>query len=269
MTIVHCWRCLVGVLVREALRFVHQRKRFAAALVRPLIWLLVFATGFRAALGVSIIPPYDTYIPYEVYITPGLIAMILLFNGMQSSLSMVYDREMGSMRNLLVSPLPRWYLLVCKLLAGTFVSVVQVYAFLLIAALFGISMPVSGYVWLLPTLVLCGLMLGSFAMLLSSVIKQLENFAGIMNFVIFPMFFLSSALYPLWKMRESSQLLYQICAVNPFTDVIELIRFALYGKFNAGSVFIVAAALAVFLGAAIYAYNPDRGMTARRIGSSS
>ena len=269
MTVIHAWRCLIGVLVREALRFVHQRERFAAALVRPLIWLLVFAAGFRAALGVSIIPPYETYIPYEVYIAPGLVAMIQLFNGMQSSLSMVYDREMGSMRTLLVSPLPRWYLLVCKLLAGTFVSILQVYSFLGVAALFGITMPGAGYLWLLPVLIVCGLMLGSFAMVLSSVIKQLENFAGIMNFVIFPMFFLSSALYPLWKMKESSHLLYQICVVNPFTHAVELIRFALYGQFNWGSALYVAAALGLFLGAAVYAYNPARGITARQGGSGA
>ena len=174
MTVVHAWRCLIGVLVRESLRFVHQRERFAAALVRPLVWLLVFAAGFRAALGVSIIPPYGTYIPYGVYIVPGLVAMIQLFNGMQSSLSMVYDREMGSMRTLLVSPLPRWYLLVYKLLAGTFVSILQVYSFLGVAALFAITMPAVGYLWLLPVLIVCGLMLGSFAMVLLSAIKQLK-----------------------------------------------------------------------------------------------
>ena len=269
MTVVHAWRCLIGVLVHESLRFVHQRERFAAALVRPLVWLLVFAAGFRAALGVSIIPPYGTYIPYGVYIVPGLVAMIQLFNGMQSSLSMFCDREMGSMRTLLVSPLPRWYLLVYKLLAGTFVSILQVYSFLGVAALFAITMPAVGYLWLLPVLIICGLMLGSFAMVLLSAIKQLENFAGIMNFIIFPMFFLSSALYPLWKMKESSQLLYQICVVNPFTHAVEMIRFALYGQFNAGSALYVVAVLALFLGAAVYAYTPARGMTARRGGSGS
>ena len=72
--------------------------------MRPLVWLFIFAAGFRQVLGVSIIPPYETYVLYEVYITPGLMAMIQLFNGMQSSLSMVYDREMGNMRTLLVSP---------------------------------------------------------------------------------------------------------------------------------------------------------------------
>ena len=103
--------CLYGIVWREGLRFLHQRERFVSALVRPLVWLFIFAAGFRQTLGVSIIPPYETYVLYEVYITPGLMAMIQLFNGMQSSLSMVYDREMGNMRMLLVSPVPRWFLL--------------------------------------------------------------------------------------------------------------------------------------------------------------
>ncbi|MCP4875677.1 MAG: ABC transporter permease [Gammaproteobacteria bacterium] len=261
---VHAWRCLLGILVRESLRFIHQRERFIAALIRPLVWLLVFAAGFRSVLGISIIPPYETYISYEVYIVPGLIGMIQLFNGMQSSLSMVYDREMGSMRTLLVSPLPRWYLLVCKLLAGTFISILQVYAFLLIASAFGISMAPMGYLFLLPSLIACGLMLGAFAMLLSSLIKQLENFAGIMNFVIFPMFFMSSALYPLWRMRESSELLFNICSLNPFTYAVELTRFALYQRLNAEACIFTLIALAVFLGAAIYAYDPARGMMHRK-----
>ena len=125
--------CLKGIVWREALRFIHQRERFVSALVRPLVWLFIFAAGFRQVLGVSIIPPYETYVLYEVYIAPGLIAMIQLFNGMQSSLTMVYDRETGGMRTLLVSPFPRWWLLTSKLLAGTLVSVLQAYAFLLIA----------------------------------------------------------------------------------------------------------------------------------------
>ena len=262
----HYLRCFVGIVTREGLRFVQQRERFLAALVRPLVWLLVFAAGFRAALGVSIIPPYETYIPYEVYIAPGLIGMIQLFNGMQSSLSMVYDREMGSMRTLLVSPLPLWYLLVCKLLAGTLVSILQVYAFLLIAYFFGIEAPAVGYVTVLPVLIVTGLMLGGLGMLLSSVIKQLENFAGIMNFVIFPMFFLSSALYPLWKMQESSLLLYRICAANPFTHAVEAIRFGLYGQVNGASLAVTLAAGTLFMSLAIAAYNPARGMLSRKPG---
>ena len=106
LTLGHYLRALRVIITREGLRFVYQRGRFISALVRPLVWLFIFAAGFRSVLGVSIQPPYVTYILYEVYITPGLCGMILLFAGMQSSLAMVYDREMGSMRVLLVSPLP-------------------------------------------------------------------------------------------------------------------------------------------------------------------
>ena len=134
-----------GIARRELLRFANQRERFLAALVRPLVWLFIFAAGFRSVLGLSITPPYQTYVLYEVYVTPGLVGMILLFSGMQSSLSMVYDRETGAMRTLLVSPYPRWFLLGSKLLAGVLVSVLQVYAFLFIAWLWGVEPPAIGY----------------------------------------------------------------------------------------------------------------------------
>ncbi|WP_420335049.1 ABC transporter permease [Roseibium sp.] len=256
--------CLVAIVHREASRFVSQRGRFLAAIVRPLVWLIVFAAGFRAALGLSIQPPYQTYITYEVYIVPGLCGMIQLFSGMQSSLSLVYDREMGSMRLLLTSPIPRWWLLFCKLFASTTISIFQVYTFLAIAALTGIDFSFAGYVAILPALILNGLMLGALGLLLSSTINQLENFAGVMNFVIFPMFFLSTALYPLWKMAEASPLLRDICAFNPFSHGVELIRFALYGQFNGMALVWVLLAFGVFLGLSILGYDPARGIVRRK-----
>ncbi len=259
-------RVLYGIVAREALRWVGQRGRFVSALVRPLVWLGIFAAGFRYVLGMSIIAPYDTYIPYEVYIAPGLVAMIQLFNGMQSSLSMVYDREMGSMKTLMISPFPRWYLLLCKLLAGVAVSVVQVYMFLAIALFWDVSPPLLGYLEMLPALILAGLMLGALGLVLSSFVKQLENFAGVMNFVIFPMFFASSALNPLWRIKESSLWLYRIYAVNPFTHAVELIRFAMYGQFNLLSAAVVTGFLVLFMVLAVFGYDPGRGLIAKRGG---
>jgi ABC-2 type transport system permease protein len=261
--------CLQGIVWREGLRFVHQRERFVSALVRPLVWLFIFAAGFRQVLGVSIVPPYETYVLYDVYITPGLMAMIQLFNGMQSSLTMVYDRETGGMRTLLVSPFPRWFLLGSKLLAGTLVSILQVYAYLAIAWFWDIEAPPIGYFAIIPALLLSGMMLGALGMLISSLVKQLENFSGVMNFVIFPMFFASSALYPLWRVKESSPLLYYVCQANPFTHAIELIRFALYGRLSQTSLIVVAACAIVFLVGAVIAYDPARGFLARRGGGAN
>ena len=260
----HYYRALKGIVWRELLRFIHQRERFISALVRPLMWLFIFAAGFRSTLGVAIIPPYETYILYEVYITPGLVGMVQLFNGMQSSLSMVYDREMGSMKTLLVSPLPRGFLLTSKLLAGVAISVIQAYFFLGIAWLYGVEAPPQGYLTVFPALILSGLMLGALGLLLSSMIRQLENFAGVMNFVIFPMFFLSSALYPLWKIRESNPLLARIAEWNPFTYAVESIRFALYGQVNMEAFLVAGGALLVFLGGAIWGYDPTRGILHRK-----
>ena len=264
MKLIHYLRCFAGITAREWRRFLNQRGRFFSALVRPLVWLAIFATGFHFVLGVSIIPPYETYIPYEVYIAPGLIAMILLFNGMLISLSMVYDREMGSMRILMVSPLPRWFLLTAKLLAGCVLSVLQAYAFLAIALIWDIEPPWYGYITVLPALVLSGLMMGALGLLLSSAIRQLENFASVMNFVIFPMFFASSALYPLWHVKEASLPLYYVCQANPFTHAVELIRFALYAQLEPVSAVVLVASTAIFLTLAVYGYDPAKGLMQRR-----
>lgn len=300
--------CFNGIVWREVLRYLHQRERFFSALVRPLIWLFIFAAGFRQTLGVSIIPPYESYVLYEEFIAPGLIGMILLFNAMQSSLSMVYDRETGAMRTLLVSPFPRSFLLISKLLGGVSVAMLQVYAFLFVAwfweirpaniteiklftmydpphwlgdgivgsvrepivnSLFAVPafmQAYAGYFTVIPALLIAGLMLGSLALFMSSVIKQLENFAGVMNFVIFPMFFASSALYPLWRIREASPLLYEVCRFNPFTYCVELVRFALHGQIDTISLAVVVACTLFFLAAAVYAYNPSKGLIARRGG---
>jgi len=257
------WQCFSGIVLREWLRFVLQRTRFLSALVRPLLWLLVFAAGFRAALGIAIIAPYDTYITYETYIVPGLACMILLFNGMQGSLAMVYDREMGSMRVLLTSPLPRVFLLASKLLATALISLLQVYAFLAIAWLYGVQPPALGMLAALPALLLVALLLSAMGLLLSNGIRQLENFAGVMNFVIFPLFFLSSALYPLWKMRESSEWLYWLCALNPFSHAVELVRFALYERFNGLALAVCVVLTVVFSVLAVMSFNPQHAALRR------
>lgn len=258
----HATMALRAICQREIKKFWHQRGRLLSSMVRPALWLFVFAVGFQNVLGIAIMPPYDTYIPYQVYIVPGLLGIILLFNGMQSSLAMVYDREMGLMRLLLTSPLPRWYLLLTKLIAGTVLSVLQAYVFLILCAIFGIELPWLGLLTLLPALLLGAMLLGAIGLALSVYIKQLENFAGTMNFVIFPMFFISSALYPLWKLQDAgAEILYLLAQVNPFTHVVELIRFAFYGQFSLKSFCVVLIGLVVFFSLAVWGYDPQRGMS--------
>ncbi|MAD41444.1 MAG: multidrug ABC transporter permease [Arcobacter sp.] len=247
--------CALGIIYKELLRFIKQKSRFFSALVRPLLWLFIFSVGFKSALGLAIIPPYETYITYETYIVPGLIGMILLFNGMQSSLAMIFDREMGSMKILLTSNISRSYLLFCKMFATGIVSTIQATVFLFIAFLYGIDIPTLGYLLAIPAILFTSIILNAFALFISSVIKQLENFASVMNFVIFPMFFLSSALYPLWKIKDSSLFLYQVCVLNPFTYIVEFVRFTLYLKFELNSFLIIIAIFIITISLAFIGYN--------------
>jgi ABC-2 type transport system permease protein len=265
---VHALGAMRAIVGRELAKFARQYGRLVSALVRPLLWLAVFASGFRNVFGVSIVEPYDTYIPYDVYIAPGLVGMVLLFNGMQSSLAMVYDREMGLMRLLLTAPLPRWWILLSKLTATAVLSLAQAAAFVVVAALLGTVLPVfAPGLWHTPHVLLAAtasaLMLGALGLLLSVHIKQLENFAGTMNFVIFPMYFMSTALYPLWKLEESgAQWVYRIAQVNPFTHAVEWMRFALYGKDPGWAPLVVLGTLALCFALAAWGYDPQRGFGA-------
>jgi ABC-2 type transport system permease protein len=261
----HALQAMRAIVAREVVKFSRQTGRLASAIVRPLLWLAVFAAGFRNVFGVAIVEPYDTYIPYDVYIAPGLVGMVLLFNGMQSSLAMVYDREMGLMRLLLTAPLPRWWILLSKLTATAVLSLAQAAVFVVIAALVGTQLP-----WSLSTLAQVAaaalggaLMMGALGLVLSVHIRQLENFAGTMNFVIFPMYFLSTALYPLWKLEESGATWVAWAAqVNPFTHAVEWLRFALYGKDPGLSPWVVLGTLAVCFVLAVWGYDPQRGFGA-------
>lgn len=245
------------IVAREVAKFVRQRERLLSSVVRPLLWLLVFATGMHDLLGVSIIAPYRTYTPYQEYVLPGLIGVVVLFQSMQSALSLVYDREAGVMRVMLVTPLPRVWLLFAKIMAASVLSLGQALVFLVVASVFNIHMP-WGTAWaLVPAALLAGLMLGAIGLVVTVYTRQIENFAGMMNFVIFPMFFLSSALYPLWKLREAgAEVVWWIAILNPFTHAVELVRFAAYGQMNWVSLAVVVGVGLAAFALAVRGYNP-------------
>jgi ABC-2 type transport system permease protein len=266
--ILHLLRALRAVVGRELLRFLKQPSRLGSALVRPMLWLVVFSAGFHNVFGVAIVPPYDTYVDYKVYMVPGLLGMVALFNGMQSSLSMVFDREMGVMRLLLTAPLARGWLLAFKLLAGASLSVLQMAVFVLLAVATGVEVEPSGVPGLLLAMLATAVMLAALGLMLSVYVRQLENFAGTMNFVIFPMFFISPALYPLWKLEESGAWwLHQLALVNPFTHAVEMLRFASVGQVSTLATGVVLACTGVFFVLALWGYDPQRGWIKQKGGA--
>ncbi len=261
MKLLHARLALAAITGREVHKFLRQPGRLASSLVRPLLWMVVFAAGFRQMPDLGNVMPFNPDLDYRLYMVPGLALMVCLFNGMQSSLAMVYDREMGVMRLLLTAPLPRSYLLACKLAGGAFLSVLQALAYMIIVVIWSIGLSPWQVLSALPALILGALMLSAFGLMLSVYIKQLENFAGTMNFVIFPMFFLSSALYPIQRMQNAgAEWIYQVSSFNPFTHAVEALRYALYGKIAPLSLAVVVISSLVFYMIAAAGYDPQRGL---------
>ena len=235
------WRPVWGIIEREMVRMLRQRGRLVSTAVRPLIWLVVIGSGFNAMLGH--IGSYS----YHQFLVPGLLGMVMLFGAMLVSLTVVYDKEFGVMRLLITAPLPHYWIVVAKVISGAVVAVVQAAAFALLLAPFGYVGSEVSIVLLLLGLVATALACASLGIVFAVWSSTLDNFAVVMNFVIFPVFFLSGALYPVQQLPD---VLKFVAVINPFTYGVDLLKHALLGSAAplSGTDFGVLVDVAVLLG---------------------
>ncbi len=211
-------RAVGAIIARELKRMVRQRGRLLSAMVRPLIWLLIIGTGIQ-----TLIEGADTG-NYKHFLVPGLLCMVLLFGAMLASLSLVYDKESGVMRMLVMAPFPHYWIVLARTLSATLVGLTQ--AAMLMALLWPLgylALPASLSL-LLIGLFMTSLACASVGMVIAVYSQTLEDFAVIMNFVIFPMFFLSGALYPLEQLPVALKF---IAFCNPFSYGVDLLKHAL------------------------------------------
>jgi ABC-2 type transport system permease protein len=234
-------RPFYAVVERELVRMFRQRGRLLAAMVRPLIWLLVIGTGLDAMLGRA----GDG--SYRYFLVPGVVGMTMLFGAMIASLSTVYDKESGVMRMLVVAPFPHHWIVVARTLSATAAAVVQALLLLGLLVLLGYVGADARWGLLLAGLVATSLACASLGMLVAAWSPTLENFAVIMNLVIFPVFFLSGALYPVQHLPDW---LRWVASINPFTYGVDLLKHASPAATGARFApdFAVATDLAVLLG---------------------
>ncbi len=230
-----------AVVEREFKRFVRQRGRLLSTLVRPLLWLVVIGSGYSA-----IVSDGDG-ISYHQYLLPGIFGMVLLFSTMLSALATVHDREFGPIRMLLIAPVPRSAIVWAKTLAATLLGLAQAILFLPLLFFLGIWPGPAALLFFFCGVALTALALSSLGMLLASRIRSIEGFAVVMNFVIFPMFFLSGALYPAARLPGWLQ---PVVRINPLTYGIDLMKHALLpdGPGALGGEFLPALDVGVLVG---------------------
>ncbi|HWQ40179.1 MAG TPA: ABC transporter permease [Burkholderiales bacterium] len=210
-------RPVYAVLEREVVRMFRQRGRLLSAMVRPLIWLFVIGAGFGAIMDQA------RGVPYQYFLVPGVLGMTMLFGAMLAALTTVYDKESGVMRMMIVAPLPHAWIVIAKLLSAALAGIVQALLLLVVLALLGYLEPRTDWILLSVALVTTSLACGGIGMLTASFTRTLDNFAAIMNFVIFPVFFLSGSLYPV---HDLPQALRWIATLNPYTYGVDLLKHA-------------------------------------------
>ncbi len=208
-------RAITAIIGRELKRTLRQRGRLLSSLARPLLWLVVIGGGVETMVARN-----GTY---RDFLVPGLVAMSLLFGGMLAALSLVHDKESGVLRLLLVAPIHHGWIVVARTLSAAAAALLQATLLLVVLAACGRLGVITDWPLLAAGLVLTALTAATLGMLVAVWARSLENFAVMMNLVIFPLLFLSGALYPVQGLPVW---LKAVAVANPFSYGVDLLKHA-------------------------------------------
>lgn len=217
------FKAIYVIVLREFKRFFRQKGRLLGTIARPLLWLIIIGSGLSGLVG------EQGGMSYRQFMIPGIIGMTILFSSVFSTISVVWDREFGFLREMLVAPISRLTIVLGKLISGTLLSAFQGIILFLLVPLFGFSLSPIEVFQMAVLLILVSLSITSLGLLVASFLDSLEGFNVIMNFMVLPMFFLSGALYPV-KMLPS--ILQYIAWINPLSYGIDSFKHVMFGSFK-------------------------------------
>lgn len=209
-------RAAAIVWQRELIRFSRSKLRVITSLAQPILYLFVFGTG----LG-SLVSQANVGFDYRMFLFPGVIAMTVLFSAVFSAVSIVWDREFGFLREMLVAPVPRSGIVVGKALGGATVATIQGALVLLMAPLVGLKVSVVIIAEALLVMALLAFCLTAMGIVVASRMQRIEAFQAVMQFFLMPLFFLSGALFPIANLPEWLGFLVRL---NPMTYAVVALR---------------------------------------------
>ncbi|MFH1014450.1 MAG: ABC transporter permease [Nitrospirota bacterium] len=203
------------IVAREFKKFVRERSRLVSAIARPLVWLFLVGAGMS-----RLVPPVDG-VSYMQFIFPGILGMTILFSSMFSSISIIWDKEFGFMKEILVAPVSRLTIVVGKALSGSIVSTLQAVIVLLLFPLLGLKLGAADIIGAVVICMLVSFSVSAFGIVIATFYESYESFSAIMNFIIMPMFFLSGAMYPVKLLPEALRF---AAKLNPLTYGVDALK---------------------------------------------
>jgi ABC-2 type transport system permease protein len=218
------WRAIKIVTYRELLRVRSDRIRLVSSLAQPFLFLFVMGTGL------SNITQGSTGLDnFRTFLYPGVLTMSVLFTAMFSSVSIVWDREFGFLREMLVAPVPRSAIIIGKALGGSMVATIQGMVVLCLAGFADIPYNPVMLALLLVELFVLAFAVCSFGLMIATRIRQMQAFFGIMNLVVMPLYFLAGGLYPLSGLPDWLQF---ITKLNPLTYAVSAMRHTVFAHLD-------------------------------------
>lgn len=252
---------IYGIVARDLTRTTRQKGRLLGGIVRPFMWLLLVGTGFNAIAQV------EGGVSYQAFVYPGIVVMAALFGAMLMAISTVYDREFGMLRLMLASPAGVPAVLTGRAAAATIVGFLQGAVVLALAPLF-VPVAPGNLAAAVGALALGSVVSSALGLLVAARLRSVENFAGVINVVLFPLLFVSGALYPTDGMPSGLRFLARI---NPVTYQVDLMRQA-FGQPTEFSVrtdiLVLTGSILLLLSLAGLLFDPEQRFVGRR-GSSS
>ena len=211
-------RPIYVICMREFIKFFREKSRLLGTLARPVLWLFVVGNGMSA-----LIRPQAGF-SYLQFIFPGMIGMTILFSSIFSSISIVWDREFGFMKEMLVAPISRLSIVIGKTISGTLISVAQAVIILVLIPFLGIRITFLQFFEVVAVSVLVSFCITSLGILIAARLTSFDGFNIIMNFLVMPMLFLSGAMYPVTSMPAA---LRHLTLLNPLTYGIDAFKHVL------------------------------------------
>ena len=222
------WRAIKVVWRRELIRFRRDRLRMVTSLMQPLLFLFVLGTGLSSLMGGT---GAASDVNVRTFLFPGVLTLAVLFTAVFSAGSIVWDREFGFLREMLVAPVGRWAIVVGKCVGGATVATFQGLVLLALAGLVGVPYSPLMIVLVVAELMLIALMITAFGVMVAARIKTFQAFMAMTQVLMLPMFFLSGALFPLNNLPTWLTILTHI---NPLTYAVDLVRRTIFAFIDVG-----------------------------------
>jgi ABC-2 type transport system permease protein len=214
-------RGIYSLWQREIKRYLRERTRLISSFFQPLLWLIIFGAG----LGLTV--QNRTGINYQDFIFPGIICQTLLFTSMFMGISVIWDRQFGFLKEILVAPISRVSIFIGKMLGTSTDSMIQGIVVFALGFLIGIKITLPMFIMVLPLMLIITLGLVCIGLTLASFMNSLESYGTIVTFVNLPMFFLSGALFPVNNLPSWIQ---WVVYINPLTYGVDALRTVILGR---------------------------------------